>query len=340
MKNNTRNIVVGLTVLAALALLAGLIFMFAGLPWYMQRGYSIKIAATTTNDAHPGDGIHLAGIRIGSVTEVSFTDPADPYKGVTITARIDSGIKLPGNVTAEFYSKGLVGSAYIELKPTGPARIDPATGKAMKYFPTDGSIVMTSRFVSTSVVPKELIDAMKSMTVLADNLNKLVAPTPTPVGAGKTPATGPAAPRPGGIQGTVEKLNLALDAMSAMLGDAENQANIKASLANLAKATQAATKAMNELRHFAATASATAENLSGLAEKVAHSTDGVSRLMATVNRIATKIDQGRGTAGMLLNDPRLYNNFLQATGQINDLMVELQSLVKRWKQQGVKITTK
>jgi len=334
MKERTQNVAVGLTVLVALVLLGGLIMFFAGLPWLVQQGYEIRIAADTTHDAHPGDGIHLAGMRVGRVTDVGFTDPTDPYAGITITARIEQDIKLPGSVVAEFYTKGLVGAAYIELKPTGPARLDPDTGEPLEFFPTDGSLIMASRHIGTSVVPQELTDAMKSMTELADNINELLKPTVT---EGTTIAPGTQVPEPAGLRATVDKLNAVLDAMVAVLGDVDNQQNLKTSLANLAKATETAAATMEDLQAFAQKAGTTAEDFSELARKAAGSADQISRLMATANRLATSIETGEGTAGMLLNDPKLYNSFLQATTQMNDMMAELQILIDQWRQQGVKI---
>jgi phospholipid/cholesterol/gamma-HCH transport system substrate-binding protein len=338
MKERTQNIAVGLTVLVALALLAGLIMFFAGLPWLVQEGYEIKIASDTTHDVYPGDPVHLAGMRVGRVTGVEFTDPSRPYAGITITARVDNNIRLPGNVVVEFFTKGLVGSSYVELKATGPERIDPATGKPLKYFPTDGSMMMESKSIGNSGIPQELTDAMKSLSSLADNINELLKPS----APSSAPGTGPGAqgPQAGGLRGTIDKLNAVLDAMQAVLGSKENQENIKVSLANLAKATEDASQAMGELRSFAAKAGTTAENFDDLARKAAGAADEMSRLMATANQIATTIESGQGTAGMLMKDPQLYNSFLRATKQMNDLMADLQLLVEQWRKQGVEIKVK
>lgn len=43
MKESTRNIAIGLTVIAALVLLGGMILIFAGLPGPLQTGYKIKL---------------------------------------------------------------------------------------------------------------------------------------------------------------------------------------------------------------------------------------------------------------------------------------------------------
>jgi len=356
MKERTRNISVGLTVIVALMILGSLILIFTGLPWFLQRGYEIKIAADKTYDAHPGDGIHLVGMQIGKVIDIGFTDPEHPYRGVIVTAKIDEDIRLPGNVRAEFYTRGLVGAAYIELKPHGGARTDPATGATLEVFPTDGSIVMDSKHFGESMIPRELVDAVKGLTDLAENINNLISPVPS--GA---PEAAPAQPtptrpetrpvEPAGLRETIAKLNRVLDAMWVVLGDEENQRNMKTSLANLTKATAAATDTMDQLKSFAEQARSTAKDFSQLAEtsqvrvdelarKVTESADRVSQLMATANRLAMRIEGGEGTAGRLLNDPELYKNLLDATEEMGKLMGEFRLLVEAWRERGVDIRVK
>lgn len=356
MREYVRNLAVGTTVIVALGLLGGMILLFTGLPAMFQRGYEVRISSYTTHDTHEGDIIHLSGMRIGRITEIDFADPDRPTEGVTFVVRIDPDVRLPGNCKAYFFAKGVMGGAYIGLKADGPPRYD-EEGNVLEFFPTDGSIVMESEFVGSGLIPPELTDAMKSLSDLAKNLNVLIAPEPAPPATGEAvPGTQPTAP--GGIRGTIGKLNRALDAMSTVLGDVENQRNIKTSLANLAKATAAATEAMEAMKAFAdearKTASAartTAEDFSKLAgrsqqrmddiaDKLIVAAENVSELMATINRSAGKIESGEGTAGKLLNDPELYNSFLSATKQLNQLMGELRQMVEIWKEGGIEIKLK
>jgi len=357
MKEYVRNLAVGMTVIVALALLAGMILLFTGLPEVFQRGYEVYISADSTHDAHEGDPVHLAGMLVGRITDISFTDPAEPYRGVTFTAKIEHDVDLPGNVRAYFFTKGFVGAAYLELKSTGPQRIDPATGRPLERFPRDGSIIMDSVHVGGSMVPQELTDALKGLSRLADNLNALIAPesqAAPAVGQAPGPATRPAVAQTG-LRGTLARLNRTLDALTAVMGDLENQRNIKTSLANLATATSAATGAMDSLKKFADEARATAvqaratvksftklaetsrKRIDELAEKIIADAEAVSKVMATINRAASKIDAGEGTAGKLINDPKLYDSLLDATRQMEQLLVELRELVEIWKTGGIKV---
>jgi len=356
MKEYVRNLAVGMTVIVALALLGGMILLFTGLPEFFQRGYEVYISADSTYDAHEGDPVHLSGMVVGRITDISFADPTEPYQGVTFTAKIEHDVDLPGNVRAYFFTKGFVGAAYLELKATGPQRIDPATGRELKHFPRDGSIIMDSVHVGSSMVPPELTDALKGLSRLADNLNALIAPEPRDEAAtGRAPGPATRTAAQVGLRGTLAKLDRTLDALSSVMGDLENQRNIKTSLANLAVATSAATDAMNSLSEFADEARATAvqarttvksftqlaetsrKRIDDLAEKIIADAEAISKVMATINRAATKIDSGDGTAGKLINDPRLYNSLLDATRQMEQLLAEFRELVEAWKTGGIKV---
>ena len=362
MNEQARNLAVGFTVLVALALLGGMILLFTGLPQVFLGGYEIRFAASGTHDAHEGDPVHLSGVRIGRVTDIRFTDPGKPYEGVTFTARIESDIKLPANVRAYFFTKGLVGAAYIELKADGPPYIDPRTGEPLEHFPTDGSIVMESAHVGSSVMPDELTDAIKGVSKLAANLNALLEPEPAPPAAtgqaGTETQTASAPAPPPGLRGTVVRLNRTLDAFSAVLGDVENQRNIKTSLKDLAAATAAAKEAMDALKAFAddarrtaTSAEETAKSFTELADSTRNRIDdltqrliadaeAISATMATINRAAAKIESGEGTAGKLLNDPELYNSLLNTTEQMSRLITEFRELVETWKSGGVELKIK
>jgi len=345
MSERTRNLAVGLTVIVALAMLCGMIVIFAGLPEMFRQGYNIQMRFAATADVQPGDDLHLVGMRIGKIARVRFTDPADPGRGVTFVARIDPKWDIPANVVAYIITKGLVGGAWIELRSDAPVPLDATTGEP-EYLPRDGTAVVRGVLKGGSVIPDELLEAVKSLSELGKNLNRLIAP-PEPASRPRNGA------RPGGagLVGTVDKLNRTLDALHAVLGDAENRANFKTSLANLAAVTAQATEAVEALKKFAVDArkiigdisrftSKTGERVDELAARLIDNAEKISRLMTTMNKAAEKLESGEGSAGKLLNDPRLYNSLLEATRQLTILLKDFNELLKTWRAEGLKIRTK
>lgn len=367
MKEHTRNLAVGLTVLVALAMLGGMILIFTVLPSAFRGGYPIVMQAATTHDIHAGDAIHMAGMRVGQITEVRFADPREPGKGVRITGRIDKGIRLPGNTVAVVFTKGFSGQAYVALVAEGPRQTDPATGEPIEFLPTDGSILLPVVHKGAAMIPDEAREALASLSdsfaafteigELARSLNEAIAPAPP---TATQPATGRAAATPAqaGLKGAIENLNRSLDGLSAIVADPQNQENIKVSLSNLARTTAQATEAMEALKDFAAEAreaaaqmTKTVKSVMGTADlagkrfdqaagKLIESADELSVLLATLNKAAAKIESGEGTAGKLLNDPKLYNTLLEVGDQMTRVLKEFRQLVEKWKTSGLGIRVK
>lgn len=355
MKENTRNIVVGITVLSALALLAGMIVLFAGMPSLFKGGYTVRICFPTTADVTVGDPVHLSGIRVGEITEIGFAE-GDPRLGVCMTARINSDVRVPANVNAYIYSRGFTGGAYIELKADGEYAVDPRTGRQLAFLPKDHDKLIQG-YVKTGLVPDEFTQAMGNIAKLADNINKLIASDEPATVPATGPSTAPAA-APASLRSTIHRLNAALGGMEDVFADPENQKNLKAALANLAKASEQATAAMESISQFAAEATQTAkasqkavsaatttiagvgDSVDRIALKLIEDADKLGNLLTTLNNIALKIEKGEGSAGKIINDPGLYNGLLDAARELNTLLKELQTLAKEWQDKGVGIKLK
>ena len=365
MSEQRRNVAVGLTVIGALVLLGAMIVIFAGVPQMFQGGYELRLLFDSTHDAHEGDAVHLRGCRVGRIVRIDFTE-GDPRKGVTITARIDGDVNLPGDTKAYIFSKGVTGGGYLELKPEGEARIDPRTGQPVEFLPKDGSVVIKGAHRGTGLLPGDLLEkakhaldgleelaavlkpALRDFGALSRNLNELVGP-PTPTTAPAAPqeheglplATAPA---PKGLRATLAKLEAALDAVSAVLGSTDNQANLKTSLDNLARASEKSAEAMTALKAFAEKARTAVDDVakpaSAAAERLMGSAEKLSATLVTINQAARKVAAGEGTVGRLLNNPKLYNNLVEATEQMGELVQELRDFVRIWKERGIPIQLK
>ncbi len=345
MRESVRNLAVGITCMVALALLGAMIVIFTGVPGALRWGYRVQMRFETTHDITEGDSVYLAGIRVGRVTDVGFADLDNPAMGITIIANIDEAINIPSNAKAIVFTKGLVGKGYLSLIPDGPIKVDEQTGHAIPFLPKDDSVVLLGEHRGSSLLPKELDRAMEELAKLAANLNALIAPAPT----GTRPASGPS--DTSGLQDTVAKLNRTLDAIYAVIGGPENQANISESMANIRQAADSAGEAMEALKEFAdqasqavenvsTSASSAAERVNQLAGKFIQDADEVSKLLVAIRQMVGKLDSQEGTAGRLLNDPQLYENLTEAARQMGELMREFRQLLEAWKETGVDIRLK
>jgi phospholipid/cholesterol/gamma-HCH transport system substrate-binding protein len=365
MKERKHNVAVGLTLLVALGMFAVMVLLFTGLPEMFEGGWVLHARFAQTYETRVGDWVHIAGMRVGRVTKIGFFQD-DPRKGVQFDLRIDRGVQVPGNVVPRIYSRGVVGGSFISLDATGPARKDPATGKPLAFLPPNWPAVLEGERQSEGLFPKELVDGLKGLAKLGESLNDLIGQPPgATTRPGTTqPSTAPTAPN-GTIRDTFARLGKAVDSVDAVLGSQDNQANIKLSLANLAVATAKAAEAMTELKTFSweagkAVAGAklvveevgktatkfgtladnTDRRIGELSQKLVADAEKLSEMLTTLNQVATKMDSGQGSAGQLLNDPKLYNNLLEASQQLTKLMEEFRAALEQWKARGIPLKLK
>lgn len=356
MNERKRNIAVGLTVLVALCGLGFMIVLFGEVPAFLRSGYTVWVTFPHAGGIEQGADVRLNGVRIGTAARVELNE--DPAEGVLVECRINRDILIPGDVQAFASRSGLSGSGHVSLNaPTPkPGALEP------KPLPTDGSARLTGQIASRGLLGGDLdeklehiVEGFDSFRRLADNINMLLmgeAPSTQPTTApGQVAATEPT----GGLGKTLDKLNDALDSFNALVGDDQARADLHASLANLREATEAGTQAMNELRDFAGRAASTLDTVDETASSVRDAADAtrdrmqeltgsliedaerLSELLATLNRAATKIEAGDGTAGRLINDPQLYENLLESAQQLSRTLTELRTTIRQWREEGVRM---
>jgi phospholipid/cholesterol/gamma-HCH transport system substrate-binding protein len=101
-----------------------------------------------------------------------------------------------------------------------------------------------------------------------------------------------------------------------------------------------ATEARKAVGEVAQPASAAARSFDAVAQELMTSAGRLSAVLTTIHQAASKMESGEGTAARLLNDPKLYNNLVDATHQMASLVKELREFVNTWKDRGVPIKLK
>jgi phospholipid/cholesterol/gamma-HCH transport system substrate-binding protein len=356
MREKTRNLLIGTTVLIALALLGGMILIFQELPAFMQVGYEVRATMGEAGGVTPGADVVLAGKRIGRVTDVQFTD-GDARKGVTFTIIIKSDFDVPGDVNPYLQSRGFAGGSTIELRSDG-REPGASRGRQLQWLPRDRVLTLLpppdAPSGGSGLLPADLVADVRATLAgvrsLTENLNAFLAP-PAPAPSAPTGTAPAEAAQPANLHRTVARLDAALDDFHAVLGDAENQENIKAALAGFKAAAAAMAEAMGEVRAMAddarqavgklsGTAGKTAEGFDRLAAKLVDDADRIGKLLTTLTAAAEKLNAADGSAGKFLNDPRLYNDLADAAAGIKNASINFQALLEKWKAEGIEIKIK
>lgn len=107
------------TVLGAVVLLAAAVFLvFSYQTADVSRGSSgYKLFATFTNigNLNVGDSVQMAGVKIGTVTDISLTE----YFEARVTMTIDDDIEIPEDSAALITSQSLLGGQFLGIQPGG-----------------------------------------------------------------------------------------------------------------------------------------------------------------------------------------------------------------------------
>lgn len=129
------------------------------------------------------------------------------------------------------------------------------------------------------------------------------------------------------LEDLVDSITLLSQNTNAIIGDKDNQANIKQTLEHITQATAQATETLKSFQQFS---DVSAENV----EQVAA---GLNDAMREFRVLLAKLNEGQGSAGKLLNDGRLYENLLDSSKELELALEQL----KRWaadaREKGIRI---
>jgi len=313
-----RDVIVGLFVIGGLAALGWMIFKFGDLPTAVSRMRSFQVYAQfpTAPGVQKDTPVRFCGYQVGRVTSVMAPrvrpdlKTGEEYHQTVCTLSIDKDfVDIPSNVDLKLMTRGL-GSSYLELKldrdhpdPTPLDPNDPSTKFLHNGMWLQGSTGTTSEFFPEES-QKMLEDLVQEMRAFIGNANDI-------------------------------------------LGDPENKANIKAGLAHLTEAMDKASdlmdsaeKTLESFRTLAGTGTDTLNSVDAKAERLVASiitTSGELGQAAARLRLAMeKVNQGKGTAGRLINDAGLYENLLENTEQLSVLLKDLQDLIDKVSEKGIR----
>ena len=120
MDKSRLEIKVGLFVFIGLALLAVILIQFSKSTSLWRGSYELRLHAANVGGIKPRAGVLLAGVQVGSVSEIQL---ADDGKSVTIVLKIYKGCKIYHDARFVIESAGFLGDQYVSVNPT--ANTDP-----------------------------------------------------------------------------------------------------------------------------------------------------------------------------------------------------------------------
>ncbi|MEA2736085.1 MAG: phospholipid/cholesterol/gamma-HCH transport system substrate-binding protein [Humisphaera sp.] len=311
-----RNILVGVVVVGAMITLGWMILKFGDRPAriFATPSQPISFIADRADGLGEGANITYRGVNVGKISTVMRTDDG---KRVVIVGEVDREPPLPANVEGVIRQLGQLGpTSNMNLLLTGPEPTGAlAPGTELK-----------ARYEGLSLFPPEATALAEELTATARQIrqSKLID----------------------NLNQQITKAGTLLESANTLIGDPKLREDLKATLANVRQASETINRLAPKLDKLAEDASATMgdvrttvktanTNIESIGKQLSDRMEQISKTLEHFQSVASKIDNGQGTAGQLVNDPKLYQALVDSATQLNQTIADFNRLVEQWEQEGV-----
>lgn len=295
--------------LGALVILGWMIMQFGDRPARLFAPEMMPIRLTTDRADGIAEGsiISYRGVGVGRVGAVRRS--ADGLT-VEIVAMIEKeGPPLPANLEGVIRSQVFGGSGILSLQLTGPRPEGELTRDSLLH----------ARFLGIDLLPPEFAELATELRQTARQFREtnMVAH----------------------LDEQVQKVGKILDSVNEMISDPKMREDIRAALTNVRAASESAARLGTKLEQTTGqvneTIAKTNTNIDKLSKQLSDRMDQVARMLTNLESITAKVDQGKGTAGALVNDPKLYQSLVETAQNLNVTVTDLKRLVEQWEQEGI-----
>lgn len=306
--NYKRNVITGAVVLSALAILVWMILTFSGrlMGIFKPRGTPVSFISSRGDGLSNGSPVLYQGVQVGKVIDVQRSEDNVHVK---IIGEIDNTPPLPHNLTGQIKYQSQLGSAsQIELRVNGTPSGTLAANQEIDI-----------QFAGSSMFPPEMTDFVEQM-----NRQKLVVHVDQAIMT---------------LQTQLEKFGDVMGSVQEVVGDKKFQDDLRATLSNIHNVTDRANKIAQNLDALTISANATLDkanrNLDKITLEMGTDLDRLGLVFKQFNEISEKVNQGKGTAGAFVNDPRLYDEMTATAKELHTVSATLERLVDQWEHEGV-----
>jgi len=306
---------VGLLILAGLVLLAFAISTIGGGTRFLRGSETLSAHFTHVNGLQVGAPIRLAGVNIGSVDEISFSNVNGPmYIIVTFWIEKSAASHVHTDSKALIRSLGILGDQFIELKSGSPTAPAAAPGSVLpSRDPIDYQALLQKK--GADDVVGNMMAVSSQLRVLLDNLvqgNGLAAQL---IRGGGNQQLDLATIRQTvdsfhklalDVDATVKRVNSGQGVAGAMLSDRINGRKL---LQNVSEAAATFNQTSKQLQLLVRRLNTGNGMIPQLIENRAFADSVMANVSAStfdLRQILHKINTGQGTVGKLINDPSMY----------------------------------
>jgi phospholipid/cholesterol/gamma-HCH transport system substrate-binding protein len=292
---------------------------------------TIHLQADRADGLAEGSAISYLGVTVGRVTTLTLDTSR---QGVNMDGVINLVPGIPDNVIGHVRPQSYISSgASVSLETDGAPSTTLLKPDAIVKTEYVGNALFPKEFTDMAEQAREVLTQFRSSHVVED-LDVAIKTT--------------------NVQ--LIKAGNALDSVQKVTGDPEMQKNLIDAIASIRQSADTTKRITANLDNFTTndlpqlsgqmketltsantTFKTTNDSVSQVTRQLDDRLEQVNKLLDQTTQIATKVNNGQGTAGQLINDPKLYANLVETTGQLNDTIKDLKRLIDQWEQEGVNL---
>jgi phospholipid/cholesterol/gamma-HCH transport system substrate-binding protein len=314
---------VGLLVVMAGIVAAGLVFRFGELRWLWEKHYTLGVHFDRAPGVERGTPVRKNGILIGSVRSVSFDEGRG---GVNVLVEIRERFPLRKD-SQPMLTRSLLGDATLEFAP-GKSREILKPGERIDGAPSEDPFEIIAR------VEEKTNAAMASFTATSEEWRK--------VGQNINNLT---ETQRGNIDKVIEEaaeslhhFTITMRSLNKTVADPEAQENMRTTLAALPKMMEETRQAIQAIRSSVVKADQALGNITEftaplakhsetIATRLDNSMASLETLLGELALISKSINSENG-ALRLLNDPQVYRNLEQTAASMALIMRNIEPMVR------------
>jgi ABC-type transporter Mla subunit MlaD len=345
MNDTTRNILTGITGIVALLGFAALLMLFGEISSFGGKAWPMPVSLNDSGGVREGSVVTFNGVPVGTVERVDLTDDAE--HPVLITVGVDADRRLPRPLIPLVSASLIGGGATLQFQS------EPGVTRMNDFYPTDGSVTIVGEHTDltarlTQTIGREAQRLAEALSGFREGFDTL-ATTYAKLGRDLDDLVRPldAAESEAGVsnlRATIAKLNAALDdARGAIadsrlwLGDGELRGDVRSMVVEargLVADGRVAVKSYGDL------ATSLQQDADALTKSLVPAADELSRTLEQVRAVAALAAKGDGTIASLLTKPDLYRSLLDASQRLEKALDETQLLLRKVKEEGLRLDLK
>ncbi len=332
---------VGLLAIVAFVITTLLIFVLSGEGGFFWQRYSIKTTFTDVAGLKSGAPVRVAGVEIGSVTQVDIV-------GDRVEVVMEIGRDRQSLITTR--SSAVLGTVSL----LGESAVDITPSRAGTPIPEWGYVPMGKPVASIAAVATQATEGLEEVTQLIADVRRgrgtagklmtddtLYAELNRFLLAAEDVATN--------INDVTDKINTGQGTIGRLMTNDASAKALEASMRNLEAVTERIRSGEGTLGRLLAddalarSLTSTTANLDtitgrvsrgeGTLGKLATNDELFNRLNSTTDRldkVLAALQQGEGTAGQLLRDKQLYENMNGAVAELRNLVRDIRADPKKY----------